>query len=143
MLLSHGLGDPANAVHFARAQRFLLNGALYGLPYGSIEQTGMQVSSFSVTGGARSMGNVGGSFNLANSFIGHGKLPNLSSATLTLSNQAGSVDVTMASSPSHRYIFVVTSGTGSYASARGSGTAVISFNRRFLEFEVKLQSSLR
>jgi hypothetical protein len=142
VLLSTGMADPARAVHVAKVQRFLLNGALFGLPYGTIQQTGFAVSSFSVVGKAQSMGKVSGSFSLANPFIAQGKLPDLSGAKLTLSNQRGSVQLTMASSPSHRYIFVVTSGTGSYTSLYGSGTAVISFNRKMIDFEVRLHSAI-
>jgi hypothetical protein len=137
------MADPAAAVHVAKVKRFLLNGALHGLPYGSIEQNGFVISSFSLVGKAQSMGKVSGSLDLANPFIAHGKLPNLSGARLTLFSQQGAVQLMMASSPSHRYVFVVTSGTGSYASVSGSGIAMISFKRRMLQFEVKLHSSVR
>ena len=143
VLLSTGMADPAAVVQLARARRFLLNGAVFGLPYGTIENSGLAVSSFSISGRAGSMRRVSGSVSLANPFIAQGRLPDLSNATLSLSNQQGSVQLTMASSPSHRYIFVLTSGTGSYASLRGSGTAVIAFNRRMLEFEIVLRSSMR
>ena len=53
----------------------------------------------------------------------------------------GSVQLKMASSPSNRYIFIVTSGAGAYASAFGSGTAVISYNQRLHEYQVVLHSS--
>src|SRR5262249_1038963 len=128
VLLSSGMADPAAAVHVAKVRRFLLNGTVSGLPYGSIHQDGLLLSTFALTGKAQSMGKVTGSLNLANAMITHGKMPDLSAATITLSNSHGSIQLTMASSPSRRYIFVVTDGTGSYATASGSGTAVIAFN---------------
>ena len=141
ILLSTGMADPAATVHKAMFKRFLLNGTLQGIPYGSIHQGGIEVSSFSLTGTARSMGKVAGSLGLADPLIAPGKKPNLSNATLTLSNSRGSVQLKMAASPSNRYIFVLTSGSGNYASEFGSGTAVISFNQRMHEYLVKLHSS--
>jgi hypothetical protein len=142
VLLSTGMADPASAIHLTRARRFLLTGVVHGLPYGSIQQDGIQVVSFPVKGRAQSMGKVSGSLRLAYPFIAQGKLPDLSGATLTLSNSAGSVQLTMASSPSHRYIFVVTAGTGSYASALGSGTAILAFNPRMTEYAIRIHSSI-
>jgi hypothetical protein len=142
VLLSTGLADPAAAVHVAKTKRFLLNGTVYGLPFGSVQQGELLVSTFSLAGNAQSMGNVGGSLKLAHPTITQGKLPDLSNATITLSNSKGSVQLTMAASPSRRYIFVVTGGTGSYASASGSGTAIISFNQKMIEYQIRIRSSL-
>ena len=144
VLLSTGLSDPARMVHRERARvhRFLLNGTLKGIPFGTIQQTGIQVTAFFVTGSPRSMGKVSGALDLADTLIAPGKMPNLSNATLNLSNVGGSVQMRMAASPSNRYIFVVTSGTGSYESAYGSGTAVVSYNRRMHEYLVTLHSSV-
>jgi hypothetical protein len=142
VLLSTGLADPALAVHRARAERFLLNGTLRGIPFGTIQQTGIEVTAFLVTGSTRSMGGVSGSLNLADPLIAPGKMPDLSNAMLTLSNARGSVQLRMAASPSNRYIFVVTSGLNSYATVYGSGTAVVSYNRRFHDYLVTLRSSM-
>ncbi len=143
VLLSTGMADPAVAVHRARPefQRFLLNGTLKGIPFGTIQQNGIEITSFFVTGNPRPLGKVSGSLDLADSLIAPGKLPNLSNATLNLSNARGSVQLKMAAAPSNRYIFVVTSGSGDYGSAYGSGTAVISYNRRMHDYLVKLHSS--
>jgi hypothetical protein len=150
VLLSSGLGhpaavaQPAAAVHRAQAQlsHVLLNGTLAGIPFGTVSQGGVTVSSFTLKGKAQSMGKVTASLGLTDTLISPGKEPNLSNATLTLSNARGSVQIKMASSPSNRHIFIVTSGTGTYASAYGSGTAVISFNQRMHEYQITLRSSL-
>jgi hypothetical protein len=142
LLLSTGMADPAWMVHRAKVQRFLLNGTLKGIPFGTIKQTGIEVTSFFVTGSPRSMGKVSGSLDLANPLIAPGKMPNLSNATLSLSNARGSVQLKMAASPSNRHIFVVTSGSGNFASVVGSGTAVVSYNRRMHEYLVTLHSSV-
>jgi hypothetical protein len=142
LLLSTGVADPAAIVHRSRVQRFLMNGTLKGIPFGTIEQTGIQVTAFLVKGNTRSMGPVTGSLGLADPLLAPGKMPNLSNATLNLSNSHGSVQLRMAASPSNRYIFVVTAGTGSYASAYGSGAAVVTYNRRMHEYLVTLHSSV-
>src|SRR5262245_45959642 len=99
VLLSTGLADPAATIHLAKVKRFLLNGVLHGLPFGTIRQNGFAVSSFPVLGKAQSMGQVSGSLELANPFIAQGKRPDLNGARLTLSNSKGSVQLMMASSP--------------------------------------------
>ena len=68
-------------------------------------------------------------------------MPTLSNATLTVSNMRGSIQLKMASSPSNRYVFIVTYGSGVYASAFGSGTAVITYIQRLHEYQVALHSS--
>ncbi len=141
ILLSTGMADPALAVHRAKVQRFSLNGTLKGIPFGTIQQAGIFVTAFFVTGSPRSMGKVSGSLNLADPLLSPGKMPNLSNATLTMSNARGSVQLRMAASPSRRYVFVVTSGSGGFESAFGSGTAVVSYNRRMHEYLVALHSS--
>jgi hypothetical protein len=146
LLLSTGMADPAWAVHRARErarpQHFLLNGTLKGIPFGTIQQAGILVTAFLVSGKTRSMGAVTGALDLADPLIAPGKMPNLSNAALNLSNARGSVQVRMAASPSNRYVFVVTAGTGSYASASGSGTTVVKYNRRFHDYLVTLHSSV-
>jgi hypothetical protein len=141
VLLSAGIADPAKTVLRAEVKTFLLTGTLKGIPYGSVQQDGIEVSSFSLTGTAKSMGKVEASLNLADPLIAPGKKPELSNATLDLSNSRGSVQLTMAASPSTRYIFVVTSGSGNYASALGSGTAVITYKPRYHEYQIALRSS--
>ncbi|MGP0065891.1 MAG: hypothetical protein ACLQGP_20090 [Isosphaeraceae bacterium] len=141
LLLSTGMADPAATVHKAEFKRFLLNGTLQGIPFGSIQQNGIEVSSFPLVGTAKSMGKVEGSLDLADPLIAPGKKPELSNATLTLSNARGSVQLKMAASPSTRYIFVVTSGSGVYTSAFGSGTAIISYSPRMHEYLIALHSS--
>jgi hypothetical protein len=151
VLLSSGLRHPATAahpaavVHRAQAQlsHVLLNGTLAGIPFGTVSQDGIKVSSFTLKGKVQSMGKVVASLGLTDTLISPGKEPDLSNATLTLSNARGSVQIKTAASPSNRYIFIVTSGTGAYASAYGSGTATISFNQRMHEYQITLRSSAR
>lgn len=145
VLLSSGMADPAASAHLARAEvdRFSLSGTLRGIPFGTIGPEGINVSSFAVSGKAKSMGKVNGSLALSDTIIAPGKKPNLSNATLSLSNAWGSVQLKMAASPSNRYVFVLTSGSGTYATAYGSGTAVISYNQRMHEYQVVLHSSSR
>ena len=141
VLLSSGMADPAASVYRAQIRNLLLNGTLQGIPFGAIEQDGILVSSFSLTGTTKALGKVSGSLNLADPIISPGKEPELSNATLSLSNSRGSVQLTMAASPSNRYIFVVTGGSGNYSQGFGSGTAVISYNPRWHEYQISLHSS--
>jgi hypothetical protein len=146
VLLSTGMADPAWAVHRARErarpQHFLLNGTLKGIPFGTIQQAGIEITAFLLSGHARSMGPVTGSLNMADPLLVPGRMPDLSNAALNLADARGSVQLRMAASPSNRYIFVVTGGTGSYASVYGSGAAVVTYNRRFHEYLVTLHSSV-
>ena len=89
---------------------------------------GYNVSTFSVGGHAASMGDVSGSFNLADTFVPIGKRPNLGNASLTLTNLKGGVQLAIAPSKSSLYHFKITSGTNHYAGATGSGTLTISTN---------------
>ncbi len=122
ILLSTGIADPAATVHRQVAKRFLLNGALYGIPSGTTGPEGLHVSTFSVAGHTVSMGNVSGSFTLANTFVPIGKRPDLGNATLTLTSLKGSVQLAIATSKTKLYHFTITSGTNHYAAATGSGT---------------------
>jgi hypothetical protein len=150
VLLSSGMGHPgavahpAAVVHRAKAQvsHVVLNGTLMGIPFGTVNQDGIKVSSFALKGKTSSMGKVKASLVLTDTLIAPGKQPDLSNATLTLSNARGSVQLKTAASPSTRYVFIVTSGTGTYASAYGSGAAVISYNRRMHEYQIALRSSV-
>lgn len=143
VLLSSGLRDPVAQVHRAEASinHFKLNGTLLGIPFGSVGPQGIVVSSFPVSGRPKSMGKVTGSLSLTDTVIAPGKQPDLSNATLTLSNARGSVQIKMAASPSNRHVFVVTAGSGAYAPVYGSGTAIISYNRRLHEYQIALHST--
>ena len=97
VLLSAGMADPAKVVHLAalahrsraRVPRFLLNGTLRGIPFGTVGPDGINVESFTLVGKAQSMGKVAGSLALTNTTISPGKKPDLSNATLIVSNLQG------------------------------------------------------
>ncbi len=143
ILLSHGIGHHHVAMHHDRAAmtHFMLNGKLVGIPFGSIGQNGINVSSFTLTGRTKSMGKVAGSLSLTDTMISPGRRPDLSNATLTLDNRRGSVQIKMAASPGNRYVFIVTEGSGAYSSAYGSGIAAILYNSRMHEYQLGLRSS--
>lgn len=145
ILLSSGLKDPAAAAMVERIRsslsHFALTGTLVGIPFGSIGSNGITVSSFNMTGKVQSMGKVTGSLALTDTLISPGRQPNLSNATITLSNSRGSVQIKTAESPSNRYVFIVTSGSGAYASVYGSGTAVIHYSAHTHEYQVVLHST--
>lgn len=145
VLLSTGMAHPAAQVHRAKASvsHFVLTGVLRGIPFGAVGQDGINVSSFNLVGRTVSMGKVAGSLALNNTVISPGQKPDLSNAALTLSNMRGSVQLRMASSPSNRYIFIVSSGAGAYSSLYGSGAAVISYNQELHEYQVVLHSSVQ
>jgi hypothetical protein len=144
VLLSTGMADPAAAVHRDKAQisHVMLNGTLVGIPFGTVGPSGITVTSFNLTGKAKSMGKVSASLALNDTLIAPGGPPKLSNATLTLSNAKGSVQIKMAASPSNRYVFIVTAGSGNFASAYGSGTAVISYKQHKHEYQITLHSSV-
>jgi hypothetical protein len=152
VLLSAGMGHPAAVAHPAAIMQvhrakpavshILLNGVVVGIPLGTVGQDGIVVSSFPVKGKVKTMGRVAGSLLLTDTIIAPGRQPDLSNATMNLSNPRGSVQIKTASGPSNRYIFIVTGGSGAYASAYGSGTAVISYNQRMHEYQVVLRSSV-
>lgn len=151
VLLSTGMGHPAARhqaaaeVHRAKVQpttHITLNGTLSGIPFGTVSQDGIVVTSFPMKGKAQMMGKVTASLGLTDPRIAPGKQPDLSNATLTLTNKRGSVQLKTAAAPGTRYIFIVTAGTGNYASVYGSGTAVISYNQRLHEYQLALRSSL-
>jgi hypothetical protein len=150
VLLSSGRRDPAAQVHRAMVAHrsrtskghFMLNGALVGIPLGTVDQEGIVVSAFPLAGRVQSMGKVTGSLLLTDPVISPGRQPDLSNATLTLTNARGSVQIKTASSPSNRHVFIVTYGSGAYASAFGSGTAIITYNGRMHEYEIALRSAV-
>ncbi len=130
--------------HRARAavSHILLNGVVVGIPFGTVTQDGIVVSSFPVKGRVTTMGRVTGSLLLTDPIIAPGRKPDLSNATLNLGNPRGGVQLKTAAAPGTRYIFIVTGGSGAYASAYGSGTAVISYNQRMHEYQIVLRSSV-
>jgi hypothetical protein len=144
VLLSSGMKDPAAQVHRSEFNlgHFKLNGTLVGIPFGTISQNGIVVSSFPLSGRAKSMGKVTGSLLLTDPVISPGQQPDLSNATLTLSNARGSVQIKTAESPSNRHVFIVTAGSGAYASVYGSGMAVIRYSRRMHEYQIALRSAI-
>jgi hypothetical protein len=152
VVLSSGMGHPTAAAHRApivqahRARAALthvmLNGVLVGIPFGTVSQAGIAVSSFPLKGKLQSTGRVSASLLLANKTIAPGRQPDLSNATLNLSGPRGSLQIKTAASPGTRYIFIVTGGSGAYASAYGSGIAAISYNQRMHEYQIVLRSSL-
>jgi hypothetical protein len=150
VLLASGMSDPAAQVHRAMAVHrpqtatghFMLNGALVGIPFGRVGQDGIVVSSFPLSGRVQSMGKVTGSLLLTDPIIAPGKQPDLSNATLTLSNARGSVQLKTAASPSNRHVFIVTAGSGAYAAVYGSGTAIITYNQRMHEYQIALRSTI-
>src|SRR5262245_9992899 len=107
VLLSSGLGHPAAVAHpaavvrraQARLSHVLLNGTLAGIPFGTVTQDGIKVSSFTLKGKTQSLGKVTASLALTDTLISPGKEPDLSNATLTLSNARGSVQIKTAASP--------------------------------------------
>jgi hypothetical protein len=152
VLLSGGMGHPAAVAHpaaimqvhrsKATVSHILLNGTLVGIPFGSVGQDGIVVSSFPVKGKVLTMGRVTGSLVLTDTTIAPGRQPDLSNATLNLGGPRGGVQIKTAAGPSNRYVFIVTGGSGAYASAYGSGTAVISYNQRMHEYQIVLRSSV-
>jgi len=140
VLLSTGMADPATTVHREKVKRFLLNGALSGLPTGSPGPDGYSVTSFSAGGHAGSMGKVNGTFYLADTLIPIGKPPDLSNSWLILINQKGSVQLRIAASKKNDYRFNITSGTGSDAAVTGSGSVTISSSQGSINFIIKLHS---
>lgn len=152
VLLSGGMGHPAALAHpaaimqrhrtKAAVSHILLNGTLVGIPFGTVTRDGIVVSSFPVKGKVLTMGRVAGSLLLTDTIIAPGRKPDLSNATLNLSNPRGGVQLKTAAAPGNRYIFIVTGGSGAYASAYGSGTAVISYDQRMHEYQIVLRSSV-
>ena len=151
LLLSAGMPqarrhpDRAAMVHRAEAQitHIMLNGVISGIPNGTVGQDGIHVSAFLLSGQVRTLNHVSASLALTDTVIAPGHPPNLSNATLTLANSKGSVQLKTAAGPSNRYIFIVTGGTGPYASAYGSGILAIRYNQSLHEYQVGIQSAKR
>lgn len=141
IFLSSGMADPAPSIHRTVAKRFLLDGALSGLPNGSTDPNGFTVSSFSVVGHLTSMGRVDGIFLLQDTFVPIGKLPDLSNSLLILTNDKGSILVAMYPSRANPYHFQIVGVTRSYVSASGSGWVVISPGRGSLDLILRFRSS--
>jgi hypothetical protein len=129
VLLSVGMADPASTVYRAASATFRLNGSLFGVPISTGSSNGTDVSSFTLKGTLASMGRVKGTFALADAF-NYGGQPNLSNARLTLSNRKGSVAIQIGMSSTNFYDYIITSGSGRFASASGSGIVALHLSRR-------------
>lgn len=142
VLLSMGMGNhPAKTKHHDTVKPFVLNGSLSGLPNGSPGVAGYTATSFPVAGHLASMGNVQGSFSLADPFIPIGKLPDLAGAALTLENSRGTVQLAITQTKKTDYKFKIVSGTERYASAAGAGKMEIESNRATLDLVIDLHTS--
>jgi len=131
VLLSTGIANPASMVHLATASRRIsLNGSLFGIPIPAGTTNGIVVTRFSIKGTIGSMGKVKGTVQLANA-IRYGGEPDMSNATLTLSNRKGSVELMLGPSSTNFYDYIVIGGTKHYASASGSGVASLHFSQRW------------
>jgi hypothetical protein len=75
------------------------------------------------------MGRVKGSLALAIP-LAPGRAPNLSGASLTLANRQGHVQLTIGRSSTAYYNYVITAGSGSFASASGSGIVTLHFSQQ-------------
>ncbi len=135
----------APMVHRAEAQvtHIMLNGVVSGIPNGTVGQDGIHVSTFLLSGQVQTLNHVSASLALTDTVIAPGHQPNLSNATLTLANSKGSVQIKTAAGPSNRYIFIVTGGTGPYASAYGSGILAIRYNQGLHEYQIGIKSAKR
>ena len=140
VLLSNAVARPAAALHRQAIKRIALNGTLDGLPSGSSGPQGYSVSSFFVSGHTGAMGNVNGTFQLANRVIPIGRWPDLSNARLVLANQKGTVVLKIAPSRRNHYHFKIQGGTGADARAAGSGSLKITSIRNSFDFIIKLHS---
>lgn len=140
VLLSTGMADPAATVKRDVVKPFLLTGTLYGIPSGTTGPEGYNVSTFTVVGHTAAMGNVSGSFNLADTFVPIGKRPDLGNASLTMTNRKGSVQLAIAPSKTDLYHFKITSGTNHYADATGSGTLTIAPTQGTINFVIVVHS---
>ncbi len=141
LLLSAGKAGPAASGHREVAKPLVLTGVLSGLPNGQPGLDGYTETSFPVSGRLGSMGNVTGSFGLADAFIPVGKLPDLNGASLTLKNQKGTVDLTIRQAKKKEYMFTVVSGTDDYTSASGSGTITVSTPAEALNLAINFHST--
>jgi hypothetical protein len=156
VLLSTGTATAARTPHHVDTRpgvHLELNGTLHGnktilvVDAHTPASTDSQVvagtlSYFDTSGRLSTLGKVSGSFgpNEATD-VSTGQLPNLSSLTLELSNHAGSVQLTLAPSSTNNYQFKVSSGTGSYAAAYGSGSLAITFRQSSNEYLLRLTSA--
>jgi hypothetical protein len=140
-LLSVGLADPAVAVHRATVRKFVLNGTLHGLPSGSAGSDGYTISSFSLTGHLGSMGNVRGTFLLDDTFVPIGKLPDLNNSLLIVTNQKGSLLLSIEAKKINRYRFDIVAVTSRYESVSGAGSLVVSSSRGSLDLSLTFRSA--
>jgi hypothetical protein len=138
VLLSTVMTAPAAIVHQQKSNHFHLDGKLRGIPSGTAVPNGFIVSSFPLNGNVASMGNVEGTLFLKYSFIQMGKLPDLSKSSLVLTNQKGSVTISLNASGSHHYKFTIMYGSGLYTFASEKGTLTLSGSRKFPDFTIKM-----
>lgn len=141
----HAPHHPHRAAMFHRAEaqvtHIMLNGVVSGIPNGTVGQDGIHVSAFPMTGKVRTLNHVSASLALTDTVIAPGHQPDLSNATLTLADRKGSVQIKTAAGPSNRYIFIVTGGTGPFASAYGSGILAIRYNQGLHEYQIGIKSA--
>jgi hypothetical protein len=117
-----------------------LSGTLRGVPFGTSGPEGFVVSSFPISGHVASMGNVSGEVFLTYNIVGKGKMPNLSSASLVLANQNGSVDLSLNTFGSNHHKFRMMSGTGIYTYASAKGTLTFLPGHHSHDYVIKLKS---
>ncbi len=143
VLLSTGMADPARAVHMSMVRRFDSGGRLEGTPNGVSSPHGYTIATFDVFGNVKSMGPVSGEFLLADSFVPHRKLPNLSNAKLILSGHINSVELQLAASPSHAnvYHYKMVAGTGAFQTAFGAGVLTIRATPGSLNLTIRLHET--
>jgi hypothetical protein len=155
LLLSTGVAAVSSSAQrdTLHGYRLELNGTLHGNktvlildahvpPPADSQVLGGMVSYFDTSGRITALGKVSGSFgpNHATN-AAPGQLPNLSKLTLDLSNHEGSVQLTLSPSTTNRYQFRISGGTGTYATASGSGSLTISFGPGSNEYLLRLQSA--
>jgi hypothetical protein len=141
LLLSVGIANPAVTVLQQKVFRFHLNGKLEGIPSGIAIPKGFMESAFPLSGDLALMGHVEGAFFLKYSYIPNGKLPDLSKATLVLTNQKGRIDIALNATGSHHYKFKIMSGTGIYTFASGKGNLTILSSHNSPAYTIKMQST--
>jgi hypothetical protein len=141
VLLSVGLADPAVVVHRSRAQAFVLNGSVEGLPTGKFDSKGLEVSSFTVSGHVGSMGKVTGFFLLSNKVVTRGAMPDLANSLLVLTNSQGSLLLGIKPTTKHHYSFQVIGVTSHYLSVSGSGTLTVAPSRTLANLVITLHSA--
>jgi hypothetical protein len=127
LLLSRGHAVPAAAVHFSAVSHLSITGVLNGLPLPT--NSGGQVAAFTASGQLGNMLKVNATFELADPFT-YGQSPNLSDATVTLTDRRGTVDLLIAPSKTSTYDYVITGSTRYWSGVTGSGILKVHFSQR-------------